>query len=59
MASLHETKISELAPGFYVSCLTLSVGRVSIRDEIKTVGDPPVVVRSFQAVDIYAWDEEV
>lgn len=59
MANPVQTKITELAPGFYVSCLNLSVGRVSIRDEIRTVGEPPVEVRAFQAVDIYAWDEEV
>lgn len=54
-----QTHIAQLSPGFYINNLLLTVDRVSIREPVKPVGDPPRDVKEFESVDLYCWDDEV
>lgn len=52
-------KLTDLAPGVFVTFLTLSVDRVYVREIISQVRDPPREVKEFAGVELICWDEEV
>ena len=59
MATLVHKTISDLAPGFYVNGLTISVDRIFIREVYRTIADPDMTVKYTKSVDLLCWDDEV
>lgn len=53
------TTVNQLAPGFYVSSLIISVDRIFIREDVASVGDPVVPMKYQKSVDLLCWDQEV
>lgn len=54
-----QTHVAQLSPGFFINNLLLTVDRVTIRESVKSMGEPPRDVKEFDAVDLYCWDDEV
>lgn len=59
MEPVVHNSLSDLAPGVYVTSVTLSVDRVFIRESITQLGEPPRDVKVFEGVELICWDEEV
>lgn len=51
--------LSDLAPGFFVTQLSLLVDRVYVRETITQVGDPPRDVKEWAGVELICWDDAV